>query len=326
MTMVSKLNICLSSDDNYVQHMAVTIQSLVNCHPNDELNIYILDTSISEENKKKILSLAKDNVHIFFKQINEELFNSFDFSKNTYFTSAIFNRFKIPEFFSDLDRVLYLDVDIVVMKNLSDFYNMDMEGKALAMIADWNEDICKKLMNVDKYYNSGVMLFDIKKCLDLKVYSLLMSTLKNNTLDLKMPDQDIINLTCQHIIKPVDFTYNTQIHPNLTENIKWIKNHIDDVKILHYTSQLKPWKPKKVPFEKYYFQYLRLTPWKENIFSIKLRKSIRDIRDFIYSTDKIDHNVKYLKFMGVKWFTRIKINGERRFYFLGKNFFNQKRK
>ena len=324
--MASKLNICLSSDNNYVQHMAVTIQSLVNCHLSDELNIYILDTSISEENKKKILSLAKPNVHIFFKQINEALFNGFDFSKKTYFTSAIFNRFKIPEFFSDLDRVLYLDVDIVVMKNLSDFYNMDMEGKALAMIADWNENIYKKLMNIESYYNSGVMLFDIKNSLNLNVYSLLMNALKNNTLDLKMPDQDIINLTCQHIIKPVDFTYNTQIHPNLTENIKWIIKHIDDVKILHYTSQLKPWKSKKVPFEKYYFQYLGVTPWKGNIFSIKLRKSIQSICDFIYSTDKIDHNVKYLKFMGIKWFTRIKINGERRFYFLGKNFFNQKRK
>ncbi len=322
--MSNRLNICLSSDNNYVQHMAVTIQSLIDNHLNNELFIYVLDTDISEENKTKILSLKRDNVQIIFKKINEDLFKDYNFSEKSHFTSAIFNRFKIPEFFSNLDRVLYMDVDIVVMQNLSDFYNMDMEGKALAMIADWNENIHKKRMNIQKYYNSGVMLFDIKKCLQLDVYNLLMNALKNNKLNLKMPDQDIINLTCQEIIKPVDFTCNTQIHPNLSDNVKWINDNIDKVKILHYTSQQKPWKPKFVPFEEYYFKYLQMTPWKENAEAVIFRKKIRKIRDFIFSTEKIDHNIKYLKFMGIKWFTRVKINGEKRFYFLGLNIYNQK--
>lgn len=324
--MSNRLNICLSSDNNYVQHMAVTILSLMNNHIDNELYIYVLDTDISEENKTKILSLVNNNTHIIFKKINEDLFKKYNFSEKSHFTSAIFNRFKIPEFFSDLDRVLYMDVDIVVMQNLSAFYNMNMDGKALAMIADWNENICKKNVNVEKYYNSGVMLFDIKKCLELDVYSLLMNGLKNNKLNLKMPDQDIINLTCQNIIKPVDFIYNTQIHPNLSDNIKWITENINKVKILHYTSQQKPWKPKFVPFEEYYFRYLLLTPWKENINALIFRKKLRKIKDFIFLTEKIDHNIKYLQFMGIKWFTRVKINGEKRFYFLGHKIFIIKNK
>ena len=324
--MANALNICLSSDNNYAQHLGVTVKSLVDCHPNDILNIYVLDSGISEDNKKKILSLINDNTHVVFKEVKEELFDNFDFSKNSQFTSAIFNRFKIPEFFSDSDRILYMDVDIVVMKNLSDFYNMDMDGKALALISDWNSSIFREFIGVEKYYNSGVMLFDIKKCLECDLYSLLMNALKNNDKELKMPDQDIINLTCQDIIKEVDFVCNAQIHPNLSANVKWISDNINNVKILHYTSALKPWKDIPVPFEEYYLDYLKLTPWKDNIKSAKIKKKLYKIREFIYSVKKIEHNTKYLKFMGIKWFTRVKSDGINHFYFLGFNFLNMKRK
>lgn len=160
------LNICLSSDDNYAQHLGVTIVSLIKAHPEQRLNIYVLDSGISLENKEKILSLCHELVKIEFKSIDVNLFQNIKISSKSYFTSAIFNRFHIPEIFSQLDRILYLDVDIVVMQNLTSFYTMDLTGYALGMVRDWNENGVKKSINVQSYYNSGVMLFDIKQCLE----------------------------------------------------------------------------------------------------------------------------------------------------------------
>lgn len=310
------MNICLSSDDNYAQHLGVTIKSLLNTQQ-DFLQIYILDSGITEDNKNKIISMIKpDRAEIIFYPINEDLFNNYQLDKHTYVTAAMFNRFKIPELLPKKDRVLYLDVDIVVLKDLHSFYNTNMNGNALGMIQDWSGPHRAFKLGITRYYNSGVMLFDIKKCLKENLFNRLMNGLKNNQMFLACPDQDIINMHCQDIIKQFDFIYNAQIHPDLTDNVQNIKSQISNIAILHYTTKYKPWSGESNCFEKYYMNILRQTPWKTQENLIKHKKMIKQLRKFIFAFEK-KNNIKKYKILQIPIFAKKRVDNLRIFYLFG---------
>lgn len=114
----------------------------------------------------------------------------------------------------DEDKVLYLDIDTLVLDNLDDLWNMDMTDTAIAawpedreeaMIMDW----CmppRTRMRYSQYVNSGVVLFNLKYIREHHIDDLWFYQLKN--FKLPLPDQDAINLACDGHIKYLDTIYN----------------------------------------------------------------------------------------------------------------------
>ena len=295
------INLCLCSDNNYAQHLGVTLLSFAEHHKNHNISCFILDGGISQKNKHKILSLQKifQNINIKFIEINENAFSSYEMPKNSHFSSAIFYRFKIPELFSDLDKILYMDVDIVVLNSIIDFYKTDLTGYCFGMVPDWSEKQCAESVGTNHYYNSGVMLFNIKECLKKDVTSTLIETLSSFADKSKYPDQDMINSIFEKSIKRFDFKFNAQNHPSISASTEYIKNNINNISILHYTSKQKPWKNKIVPFEKLYIENLKKTPWKNNIWKIKASK----IPNYIFRYTKLDLT-KTFYFLGLEIFRK----------------------
>lgn len=112
------------------------------------------------------------------------------------------------------DKVLYLDIDTLVLDSLEDLWNMDMTDYA---IAAWPEDRDKELimdwcwpprtkMQHSKYVNSGVVLFNLKFIREHEIDKKWIEILK--TIKLPLPDQDAINLACDGHIKYLDTIYN----------------------------------------------------------------------------------------------------------------------
>lgn len=112
------------------------------------------------------------------------------------------------------DKVLYLDIDTLVLGSLDNLWNMDIEDCA---IAAWPEDRDANLimdwcmpprtrMKYSKYINSGVVLFNLKFIREHNIDNKWFSILKTSKLPL--PDQDAINLSCDGHIKYLDTIYN----------------------------------------------------------------------------------------------------------------------
>ena len=60
--MEKDINICLSTDDNYIHHTAVVVASILsNAKNRDSYHFYILSTRLSSENKKKLNKVKKKN-------------------------------------------------------------------------------------------------------------------------------------------------------------------------------------------------------------------------------------------------------------------------
>jgi len=309
------MNFCFSSDDKYVQALIVILTSLKVNHPTEYLNIHILDSGISDENKKKVLYLQNQDIKINFIRINDDLINNYKLPPKTHFTTAILTRLRIPELFPNLDRMLYLDIDMIILKNLTQLYNVNLDRCLLGMVKDFKEEECKKYLSVKNYYNSGLILFDIKKCTKFNFTEKMIYALINSK-NLKFPDQDVINKNCQNMIKSLDFVYNSQINPEVSNNIKQIKQNINNTYILHYTGPIKPWKSKYNPFEEYYLKYLKLTPFREIYYKICFYKFIVKICNFIYSIKKLD-NIKYFCFLKIPILKTTRRDGFKYFYVFG---------
>ena len=112
------------------------------------------------------------------------------------------------------DKVLYLDIDTLVLDNLDELWNTDMTNYAIMawpedrdneLIMDWCIPPRKKMQH-SKYVNSGVVLFNLKFIREHKIDDKWISILK--TIKLPLPDQDAINLACDGYIKYLDTIYN----------------------------------------------------------------------------------------------------------------------
>lgn len=177
------MNILYCGDQGIKDGLLVSTLSILK-HNQDPLHIYIMtinyeDTRAFTDKSAKFLSelVKKTNPKSFVKKIDAtEVFAKNLPKKNmgSYFTPCSMLRLyidKIPEL-SKLDRILYLDYDVVCRKNLSEFYNTNLDGIEAAGVLDIygkNFYHYRGLFNFD-YMNSGVMLFNIPECLKTKMF------------------------------------------------------------------------------------------------------------------------------------------------------------
>lgn len=177
------MNILYCGDKGIARGVLVSILSLIK-NNSEPLNIYIMtinykDTVAFTEKSAKFLDglVKKKNSKSFVKLIDAtDVFVKNLPKKNmgSYFTPCSMLRLyadKIPEL-AKLDRILYLDYDVVCGKDISEFYNTDLDGIEAAGVLDIygkNFYHYHGLFNFD-YMNSGVMLFNMKECIKSKMF------------------------------------------------------------------------------------------------------------------------------------------------------------
>jgi lipopolysaccharide biosynthesis glycosyltransferase len=161
------------------------------------------------------------------------------------FTRYVLYRLLLPEVIPG-DRLLYLDADVIVNGDITDFYNVDMDGALVAGVADtgigcgsvaaWRQRLQSIGLSPDaSYINAGVTLFDLAGIREAGVTETWIRMA--NEVPLACHDQDILNLTSQGRIKLVDNKYNVSISTGLD---------VEDIRIAHFAGG-KPWNTPNVP-------------------------------------------------------------------------------
>ena len=172
------MNILYCGDKGIARGVLVSVLSILK-HNKQPISFYIAtinykDTVAFSEKSAKFLDelVKRTNKKSFVKLIDAtEVFTANLPKKNmgSYFTPCSMLRLyidKIPEL-NKLDRILYLDYDVVCRGDLSEFYNTDLDGVEAAGVLDIygkNFYHYRGLFNFD-YMNSGVMLFNVPECL-----------------------------------------------------------------------------------------------------------------------------------------------------------------
>ncbi len=166
-----RINILLCFDDkdwNYTRHAAVTILSLLETNKNNKIKIWIMSSSLPQENiaeLKRIIDLYNQEVEFIIRNdIIPENLKKFIINKRALTWGVRYRRF-FPKFIKWIDRILCIDCDVLIMKDISEIYNMDMHWRAIACWNDIepNNTQQKKHLWLDKYFNAWVLLFDAEK-------------------------------------------------------------------------------------------------------------------------------------------------------------------
>ncbi len=258
------MNICISADNNYIKHASVLIASVLhNAAISDELHFYILENKISDDSKAKIYQLKKiKNAEITFVPVDSALFEEYkNIHTHDYLTINSFYRLKMASILPELDKVIYLDCDMVVNSSLSELYNTDLKDFLAAGVKDVSSRRMNRktrLPSNNLYVNTGMLLIDLNKWRENNIESLFSSVAKENSERIFTGDQDVINIALQGKIKKLPAKWNVQCS-NFSNRSSYTKKPA----IIHYVSYQKPWVYASWNyFVELYFKYLQLTPWK----------------------------------------------------------------
>ena len=269
---MDRINICIACDDNYSKYAGVVIAStLANADDTDDLHFYILDGGISVENKEKINSLKSiHQCEIDFVGIDNSLFDSYaNVRTNQYISIATYYRLKLTELLPNVDRVIYLDCDVIVNKSLKDLFNSDLSGSPIGGVSDINKRMLRKNPN---YVNAGMLVMDLKTIREQNIEAKFLEWTKEHFETIKVGDQEIINEVLKGQIKLLKENWNVQ-----SSNFVNRSSYTSDPYIIHFVSKRKPWHFASYSYHKmFYFKYLQLTPWKisdeEKFYWYKLNK------------------------------------------------------
>lgn len=254
--MYNQIHLCVAADNNYKLPLATLVNSFIKSNQSLNTVIHVLCSGLSVKYQNKLKSKCQNtNISIDFIDMSNY---DFDFHglDMQHWTKAIFYRIMIPELFKDLDRIIYIDGDTLIMGDLADLFNTDMgDDYMLAMVVDrFSYKTRIGELGLSNYFNSGMILFDIKKCREFDFSAKSIQWIHDHSDIAKFPDQDAINSICDKKILRLNNMYNKQFAT--TDLIDWEKKPV----IAHFLSAIKPWmKTSPLGYAKVYRSYIPTT-------------------------------------------------------------------
>src|SRR5262249_27375915 len=150
--------------------------------------------------------------------------------------------------------------DVVVAGNIEELWDTDMNGHAVAAVADHGAGHrCIALQIPEKsYFNAGILVVDLAKWRAEGIKQQIMVYLDTHPR-LEFLDQDAMNVLLHNDWKELNPKWN--VYSSLMMNKKWPADKLPA--IIHYTSASKPWHYDNIhPLKQEYYKYLRLTEWR----------------------------------------------------------------
>lgn len=289
-------NICLISDDNYVMPTCVTIQSIVDSISKTDIYIiHILASSLSQSAVSQFKNLQNERVHINIVEVDATYtFNNFhNFEEETICSASIASLFKflLPNIFFNLDKILYLDGDIIVKYGLDEIYDTDIDDFYGAAVIDsgsiyFKHEFVKKVRN---YFNSGVLLLNLKKLRDNNIPQMLCR-IKKELNDKLLMDQNVFNLVFDNKIRLLPIKYNFMPVSLNRAKDKWSINDINriygtsykckrdlfyDAAVIHYSSKDKPWKNLDGAYSHFWIEEYLRTPIQHSLLTVRENNKYR---------------------------------------------------
>ena len=247
------MNILVTLDKAYLKPLSVMLKSLLLADRHNNFDIYVMNTSLEKEDFSFIENqLGTSRAMLHDIKITDNILQDAPitdrYPKEMYY--RIFAAKFLPE---TVDRVLYLDPDLIVLKPLDSLYSMDM-GNSFFAAASHVGSLLTKVNNIrlnteedGPYINSGVMLLNIALLRKEQDFTAVFRYIEKYRNLLILPDQDVISAVYSDRILPLDpmvynMTERTLLMPesiNKGITLEWVARN---TAIIHFLGRNKPWK------------------------------------------------------------------------------------
>lgn len=275
-----ELNIVINIDDNYIQHAMAMLCSLFDNNESNLVNIHVLTKGLTQESEEKVTALAdKYSRKLFIYNVNDEILNGVQFRKTRPLTKAAYYRLLISEIIPiSIDKILYLDCDLIVLDDISEIFKFDLSNYALAATLDdfplTNQHRLQLNMEADqKTFCSGVMLINLKYWRENKVTEDLIKYAKKEKVEVHFHDQDVLNYLFKNkwFLLPPKWN-RIATDTKIREKYRYRKFDLADFyerpKIIHYANlSTKPWQRTFSPCRNVYRKYLVKSGYSPKSFS-----------------------------------------------------------
>ena len=268
-------HVTCSTDDNYLQHCVAMLCSLYENNKGAKIVVHLLVDSLSLESRNIISSLSEryGNQTVFYDidaemleniQLNDVMLNG----KKMY-SMATYYRMFLPSLLSDdIERILYLDCDVIVLRDVCDLFCLNMEGYGVAAVKDASpyDNYHRSKMGLGMQHSAfcaGMMMLNLDYWRKNNSQEKLLEYATRPWEKVMMQDQDALNYVFRdswlHLpykwgktplsIAPIDCTQ------------KWfdIREYVESPCIYHYAAHAKPWLDVWFPDRSYYWKYLGLS-------------------------------------------------------------------
>lgn len=269
------IHVVCNIDQNYIEQCGVMLTSLFIHNSNTQFSIHIINNGLSPEGIEKIKSSTNNSLsNIYFYKTPQSLTEDFPIKAKDYLSIATYLRIFMSELLpSNIDKVLYLDCDLMITDSIEDLWNTDMENYAVAALKerppfDTEFPAILGYPIRDSYFNAGVMLINLERWRELKVTERCKNFISNNSYRIKYHDQDVLNAILHEEVLFFDLRWNIMdffltTKPNIqNERIPELRLAIKNPAIIHFAGPKKPWSHKcDNPFRKQYIQLAKQFHW-----------------------------------------------------------------
>ena len=244
------MNILFSINSKYIFLAKSCIKSMLRF--DESFNFYILHHDLTIDNQNDLINTFK-NCSFHFIEVNEDEFKEFPISSR-YPLEIYYRLFASLLLPIDLDRILYLDVDIIVINSLKELYNIDFEDNAYIACTHVGEGMMKVnsirlgLDNYKPYINTGVLLMNIDYLRKNLNKTDILNYVNKYKSRLVLFDQDVLTALYGDKTKIVDYRkYNLSERMYGFYNLRYPKNKMTmdwvrkNTVIIHYCGRNKPW-------------------------------------------------------------------------------------
>lgn len=277
------INVVLATDDNFVQHCGTTIKSITSNNYN--VRFFLLTEGLKPDNARLLKDVATENgCHLEFCVVPSDIVKYFPMSKmaSNHISIATYYRLFVTTLLpNDVEKVIYLDCDMIIRDSLEGLWNTDISNAPLAAVYQNNgwADHCDswgrlKIPREKGYFNAGCLVMNIKYLRDMDFQQKAIEYINNHFERIISHDQDVLNAMFYDSVVMLDCKWNYLplfIEKSFLKEEFPAKCHYKEEAaspsfspvIIHFVSKPKPWNYGcENPYTFEYYKYLALTPWK----------------------------------------------------------------
>ncbi|MGB6013094.1 MAG: glycosyltransferase family 8 protein, partial [Nodosilinea sp.] len=251
------------------------------------VEIYIIDGGFRQDSREKLLKsisilsfIHEPKVH--FLKPPSDIFEEICSQSHSPYPPSAYYRLFIPDLVPEsVERIIYLDSDVLVKADLAELASIDFDDHAMLAVQDFGHlyvQQAKHLSMLDfaalkidpghKYMNTGMLVLNLKKWRSEKIDAKMIDFLTQNP-ELFYPDQDALNIVLAGQWKEIDPRWN-QTHivyrwPSWQDSPfdeKLYRDLVENPFITHFTGRPKPWMPNSThPQTDDYLECLNKTVW-----------------------------------------------------------------
>ena len=247
-----QINILVTLDANYIPHLNVMLYSLIYSNPDCYFHVYLLHSAVHDQDIRSTLKILGNSGRLIMVKAGDNSLENAPvtdrYPREIYY--RIFAAKYLPE---NIDRVLYLDPDLIVNGSVKELYQLPMDEYYFAAASHTGtlmttlNSLRLDMEEDSAYINSGVMLMNLELLRKEQNFEDVFSFIEKRKNVLILPDQYIISSLYGNRIYVLDtFRYNMterlyKLYAPFEKdlNLEWVRNHSV---IIHYCGRNKPWK------------------------------------------------------------------------------------